>query len=53
MPGRPWIEDFSSGYMQRMMPMMPRQGAGDPWVNPQRYSHACSGVMPSVGGCFK
>ncbi|MDY7103548.1 MAG: NAD(P)/FAD-dependent oxidoreductase [Actinomycetota bacterium] len=38
MPRRPWIEDFSSGYMQRMMPHLPKQGDHEPWVNPQRYS---------------
>ncbi len=37
MPERPWIDDFSSGYMQRMMPMMPRQGDREPWLNTQRY----------------
>jgi cation diffusion facilitator CzcD-associated flavoprotein CzcO len=37
MPRRPWIEDFSSGYMQRMMPMLPKQGDRAPWLNPQRY----------------
>ena len=34
---RPWIEGFSSGYMQRMMPMLPKQGDRAPWLNPQRY----------------
>lgn len=38
MPTRPWIEDFSSGYMQRMMPMLPKQGDREPWVNTQRYA---------------
>ncbi len=38
MPERPWIDDFSSGYMQRMMAMMPRQGDREPWLNTQRYS---------------
>ncbi len=37
MPRRPWIEGFSSGYMQRMMPMLPKQGDRQPWLNPQRY----------------
>ncbi len=35
MEPRPWIEDFSSGYMQRMMPLLPKQGDHDPWTNPQ------------------
>jgi len=38
MPERAWIEDFSSGYMQRMMPLLPKQGDREPWTNPQRYS---------------
>ena len=38
MPERPWIDDFSSGYMARMMPLLPRQGDREPWTNPQRYS---------------
>ncbi len=35
MPSRPFIVDFSSGYMQRMMPLLPKQGDRDPWRNPQ------------------
>jgi cation diffusion facilitator CzcD-associated flavoprotein CzcO len=38
MPPRPWIEDFTSGYMERMMPMLPKQGDREPWLNTQRYS---------------
>ncbi|MGI8755360.1 MAG: flavin-containing monooxygenase [Acidimicrobiales bacterium] len=38
MAPRPWIDDFSAGYMQRMLPMLPRQGDRDPWVNTQSYS---------------
>ena len=37
MPARPWIDDFSSGYMQREMHRFPRQGDHVPWVNPQDY----------------
>ena len=37
MPERPWIDDFSSGYMQRVMHKFPRQGDREPWINPQRY----------------
>ncbi len=37
MPQRPWIDDFSAGYMRRIMPMMPRQGDRAPWLNTQRY----------------
>jgi monooxygenase len=37
MPQRPWIEDFSAGYMQRVMHRMPKQGDREPWTNPQNY----------------
>ena len=37
MPERPWIDGFSSGYMQRVMHLMPRQGDREPWINPQNY----------------
>jgi len=35
---RPWIEDFSAGYMQRTMDLMPKQGDKDPWRNTQNYA---------------
>jgi hypothetical protein len=37
MPERPWIDGFSSGYMQRVMHKFPRQGDREPWINPQNY----------------
>ncbi len=37
MPERPWIDDFTSGYMQRVMHLFPRQGDREPWINPQNY----------------
>lgn len=37
MTARPFIENFSSGYMQRAMPERPRQGDHEPWLNPQHY----------------
>ena len=37
MRSRPWIEGFSSGYVQRVLHLMPKQGDRDPWINPQRY----------------
>ncbi len=37
MPLRPYIDDFSSGYMQRVMHLFPRQGDREPWINPQNY----------------
>jgi cation diffusion facilitator CzcD-associated flavoprotein CzcO len=38
MTPRPWIDDFSAGYMQRTMDRMPKQGDREPWINPQNYS---------------
>ena len=38
MPERPWIDDFSAGYMQRVMHRFPRQGDREPWINPQNYT---------------
>ena len=38
MPARPWIDHFSSGYMQRMMHRFPKQGDREPWINPQNYT---------------
>ncbi len=37
MPARPWIDDFSSGYISRITALMPKQGDRPPWLNPQRY----------------
>jgi len=37
MPRRLWIDDFSAGYMQRVLPRFPKQGDREPWVNPQNY----------------
>ena len=34
----PWIEDFSAGYMQRVMHLFPKQGEKDPWRNTQDYT---------------
>jgi monooxygenase len=36
MEPRPWITEFSAGYLQRVMGDLPRQGDREPWVNPQR-----------------
>ncbi len=38
MPERPWIDGFSSGYMQRKMHLFPKQGDRSPWINPQNYT---------------
>ena len=34
---RPWVEGFSSGYLQRVMRDLPKQGDREPWLNPQDY----------------
>jgi cation diffusion facilitator CzcD-associated flavoprotein CzcO len=39
MPARPWIQDFSSGYIQRQIHLLPKQGDNGPWINSQDYSH--------------
>jgi cation diffusion facilitator CzcD-associated flavoprotein CzcO len=38
MPSRPWIQNFSAGYMQRVMDRFPKQGDREPWINPQDYA---------------
>ncbi len=38
MPRRNWIEDFSSGYMQREMHQFPKQGDHEPWLNTQNFA---------------
>lgn len=38
MKTKPWVDDFTAGYMQRMMHLFPRQGDIDPWRNTQNYS---------------
>ena len=35
---RPWIDDFSAGYMQRAMHRFPKQGDRGPWRNTQDYA---------------
>lgn len=37
MTPRPFIDDFSAGYMQRMMHQFPKQGDREPWLNTQDY----------------
>lgn len=37
MPARRWIDGFTSGYMQRVMHLFPKQGDREPWINPQNY----------------
>ena len=37
MATRPWITGFSSGYLQRVMGELPKQGDRAPWLNSQDY----------------
>ena len=37
MTSRPWIDDFSSGYVQRARGILPNQGDREPWLNHQTY----------------
>jgi monooxygenase len=37
MPERPWIDDFSPGYIKRVLHLFPKQGDREPWINPQNY----------------
>ena len=37
MPALDWITAFSSGYMQRAMHLLPKQGDREPWLNTQNY----------------
>ena len=37
MARRPFVEQFSSGYVQRVVHLLPKQGERDPWRQPQRY----------------
>ncbi len=38
MTKRPYIIGFSSGYIQRVLDKLPKQGDREPWTNPQDYS---------------
>ncbi len=38
MVARDWITDFSSGYLQRKMHLLPKQGDAPPWINTQNYA---------------
>ena len=37
MEQQPYITGFSSGYLQRVMEDLPKQGDREPWLNPQTY----------------
>ena len=34
---RPFIDNFTPGYIERVMDLFPKQGANEPWVNTQDY----------------
>jgi cation diffusion facilitator CzcD-associated flavoprotein CzcO len=38
MDGADWIDCFSSGYIQRKMHLLPKQGTASPWLNTQNYA---------------
>ena len=38
MQARPWIVDFTPGYMQRALHLFPKQGDHAPWLNTQDYA---------------
>ena len=38
MASRPWIQEFSPGYLARVMGDLPRQGDREPWINAQDLS---------------
>ncbi|CAB4662214.1 unannotated protein [freshwater metagenome] len=37
MAEKSWIDNFSAGYMERVMDQFPKQGDHEPWINPQNY----------------
>ena len=53
--GRDWIDGFSSGYIQRKMHLLPKQGAQPPWVNTQNYllDRKIIGKGPIEDDCLK
>jgi len=34
---KPYVEDFTPGYMLRVIHLFPKQGDREPWTNPQDY----------------
>lgn len=38
MNAQPWVMGFSSGYIQRVIKTLPKQGDREPWLNPQDYA---------------
>ena len=38
MTARPFIDDFSAGYIRRVVHLLPKQGDHEPWIHPQNYT---------------
>ena len=55
MAGEDWIEGFSSGYIQRKMHLLPKQGTESPWLNTQNYAldRKVIGEGPLEDGCLR
>jgi cation diffusion facilitator CzcD-associated flavoprotein CzcO len=55
MPGKAWIEGFSSGYIQRKTHLLPKQGDQPPWINTQNYvlDRKTIGEDPLEDGCLQ
>jgi hypothetical protein len=47
MAQRPWIDDFSAGYIRRMTPMLPKQGDRAPWIAHQNYTADTKALIES------
>ena len=54
MTTRPFIDVFSSNYIQRAMHLTPMQGDREPWINYQDYQRDASTVFrgPIEDGCL-
>ena len=55
MAGGDWIQGFSSGYIQRKLHLLPRQGTAEPWRNTQNYilDRKTIGEGPLEDGCLQ
>jgi cation diffusion facilitator CzcD-associated flavoprotein CzcO len=55
MPGKAWIEGFSSGYIQRKTHLLPKQGNRPPWINTQNYvlDKKTIAAEPLEDGCLQ
>ena len=55
MAGKDWIDGFSSGYIQRKIHLLPKQGTVAPWRNAQNYAldRKVIGKGPIEDGCLR